>query len=64
MSPRDFFDLVAKMRGAQREYFNTRSASALGKSRSLEEAVDREISRVLKIMAERLKEQPTQKKIF
>ncbi len=64
MTPREFFDLVSKMRGAQREYFKTRSASALGKSRSLEEAVDREISRVLKIMIERQKEQPTQQKLF
>lgn len=64
MSPREFFDLVTKMRGAQREYFKTRSASALGKSKSLEEAVDKEISRVLKIMIERERNKPTQTKLF
>lgn len=35
-----FRDLVAEMRRAQREYFRTRSSTALEKSKQLEKRVD------------------------
>ena len=46
MTPRDFFELVAKMRQAQKAYFKTRTASNLQRSKELEKAVDAEIERV------------------
>lgn len=38
-----FRDLVAEMRNAQREYFRTRSSSALERAKSLEKRVDDEL---------------------
>lgn len=40
MTPDEFRRLVAEMRAAQREYFRTRSATALEQSKSLEKRVD------------------------
>ncbi len=37
----EFIELVAKMRHAQKEYFRTRSDSAMDKAVSLERQVDR-----------------------
>ena len=64
MKAKEFFDLVAKMREAQREYFCTRSASALGKARTLEETIDREITRVRQLLQEREDNAPQQTKLF
>lgn len=46
MNALDFFNLVTKMRDKQKEYFRTRSASALQESKRLEKQVDEEIQRV------------------
>ena len=46
MNAKDFFDLVSKMRKAQKDYFATRSSDALEKSKRLEREVDKEIYRV------------------
>ena len=46
MNAKEFFYLVSDMRKAQKEYFSTRSNSALDKSKKLEREVDAEIRRV------------------
>ena len=46
MKPREFFDKVAEMRSAQKEYFRTRSPHALSESKRLEREIDAEIKRV------------------
>lgn len=53
MDAQQFFRLVVKLRGKQKEYFRTRTQSALKESRQLEKAVDDEIENVNKILAER-----------
>lgn len=50
MDKRQFFDKVAAMREAQREYFRTRSRSSLEKSKGLEREIDTEIQRVYAII--------------
>lgn len=52
MTEKAFFDLVREMREAQRSYFLTRSRDLLDKSKALEREVDREISRVDKLLGE------------
>jgi hypothetical protein len=42
-----FVSLVNEMRQAQREYFRTRSSTALEKSKSLEKEVDWEVQQLL-----------------
>lgn len=49
MNAQQFFQLVASMREAQREYFKTRSRSSLERSKALERRVDDEIKRVTAI---------------
>lgn len=51
MKAREFFDLVARMRDKQKEYFRTRQPSVLAESRDLERAVDAEIKRVHEVLA-------------
>lgn len=46
MNSRTFFEKVALMREAQKEYFRTRSHDALRKSKALEAEIDAEIKRV------------------
>ena len=46
MKPKEFFDKVAEMRSAQKEYFRTRSPQALSESKRLEREIDMEIARV------------------
>lgn len=46
MDKRQFFEKVALMRDAQKDYFRTRSHDALRKSKALEAEIDREIQRV------------------
>lgn len=48
MTLRDLADLVADMRRAQKEYFRTRSLSALGTSKCLEQRVDKAIEGVIR----------------
>ena len=60
MKPKEFFDLVADMRKAQKEYFKTPASAYkvkqddLSKSKKLEKQVDDEITRVEKILVERM----------
>ncbi len=49
---RQFFDLVCRMREAQKTYFRTRATSALNESRRLEKSVDDEIKNALRIEQE------------
>lgn len=51
MNAREFFDTVARMRHAQKQYFKTRSAEWLIESKDLEKKVDAEISRVNAVLA-------------
>lgn len=46
MDKRVFFEKVALMREAQKDFFRTRSNDALRKSKALEAEIDREIERV------------------
>lgn len=50
MDSKTFFDLVARMRNAQKEFIRTRSSSSLNVSRKLEKEIDKEIDRVRKIL--------------
>lgn len=50
MTSREFFDKVAAMRQAQRDYFKTRDKDTLIRSKMLEKEVDKEIERVTEIM--------------
>ena len=49
MNAKQFFDLVADMRTAQKEYFRSRSKDVLKESKSLEAKVDAEIKRAREI---------------
>lgn len=53
MDAQQFFRLVVKLRDKQKEYFRTRTQSALTESKQLEKAVDDEIEKVNKILAEK-----------
>lgn len=53
MDSKEFFDLVAKMRWKQKDYFATRSKAVLQESKALEKQVDDEIKRVEDILKER-----------
>lgn len=48
-----FFRLVERMRGKQKEYFRTRSAAVLNESKHLERDVDKEIQRVNNVLGNR-----------
>ena len=50
MKPKEFFDKVAEMRSAQKEYFRTRSPQALSESKRLKREIDAEIKRVNEII--------------
>lgn len=60
MNAKEFFELVAKMRKAQKDYFATRTTEALFLSKRLEREVDAEIQRVDDVVNNR----PTQKSMF
>lgn len=51
MNAREFFYLVARMREAQRDYFETRDQRLLRLCRKLENEVDGEIARVKTIVS-------------
>lgn len=53
MDSKELFDLVAKMRRKQKDYFATRSKAVLQESKALEKQVDDEIKRVEDILKER-----------
>lgn len=46
MNSRQFFEKVALMREAQKEYFRTRSNDTLRKAKAIEAEIDTEIKRV------------------
>ena len=46
MNAREFFNKVTQMRSMQKEYFRTRSKTALQESKRLEREIDAEIKRV------------------
>ena len=60
MNALQFFQLVSDMRAAQKEFFKTKSPSALSESKRLERAVDAEILRVNEI----IKWQPISRDLF
>ena len=53
MDSKEFFDLEAKMRRKQKDYFATCSKAVLQESKVLEKQVDDEIKRVEDILKER-----------
>ena len=50
MDAKTFFQKVVLMRKAQKDYFKTRSQTALRNSKALETEIDNEIERVNKII--------------
>lgn len=48
-----FYKLVVALRNKQKEYFRTRTQSALRESKALEKQVDDEISRVNDVLSKR-----------
>lgn len=56
MTPKDFFDKVAAMRQAQRDYFKNRDKDTLIRSKMLEKEVDKEIERVNEIIKKQTKQ--------
>lgn len=63
MDRRVFFEKVALMREAQKEYFRIRSHEVLRKSKALEAEIDREIERV-RCMGFEAPQPPKQSLIF
>lgn len=53
MNSRYFFDMVCRMRKAQKNYFKTRDRDALNMSKEIEKQVDEEINRVNGILAKK-----------
>lgn len=49
-----FYKLVVALRNKQKEYFRTRTQSALRESKALEKRVDDEIKRVENILKEKI----------
>lgn len=64
MNARQFFDKVALMRKLQKEYFRTRSKTALNQSKTVEREVDAEIARVHDALGTPATKQPEQRNIF
>ena len=62
MNAKQFYDHVVLMREAQKEYFRTRSQSALKLSKSLELEIDAEIARVNTLISKDQK--PSQQNLF
>lgn len=63
MDAEKFFDKVALMRRFQKDYFRTRSSSALRQSKALEKEIDDEIERVQRITG-KMPQIPTQQDLF
>lgn len=64
MNAQQFFQLVCSMREAQRDYFKSRSRSALERSKHLERLVDDEINRVKNIRPDIIPKQAEQPPLF
>ncbi len=63
MDAKTFFQKVALMRKSQKEYFKSRSQTALRNAKALEAEIDNEITRVNNILAAG-KPQPKQPNLF
>ena len=63
MNARQFFDKVALMRKLQKEYFRTRSKTALNQSKAVEREVDAEIARVHDALGTPATKQPEHRNI-
>lgn len=63
MNARQFFDRVVMMRKFQKDYFRTRSRTALQQSKALEREIDAEIERVNAIIGNTHRE-PEQCSLF
>lgn len=46
MNSKEFFDMVCRMRKAQKNYFKTRDRDVLAISKGFEQTIDKEINRV------------------
>lgn len=64
MNPRQFYDKVVEMRRLQKEYFASRSKSALERSKAVEREIDNEIKRVQEIQREKLHPRPMEQNLF
>lgn len=64
MTPREFFDKVSLMRRLQRDYFRSKSKSALERSKAVEREVDAEIERVNRIIGIPNNHPPSQGSLF
>lgn len=64
MNARQFFDLTASMRKAQKEYFKTRSRDALNRSKELEKRIDDEIERVNRVLGNTADNQDKQQTLW
>jgi hypothetical protein len=53
MNAKQFFDTVSRLRDKQKEYFRTRSSSALRESKQLEKQIDDEIERVRQVLLDK-----------
>lgn len=58
MDARQFFERVKIMRHFQKEYFKTRSRTALQQSKALEREIDAEIERVNRLLDHKQPETP------
>lgn len=58
MDSRQFFERVKMMRHFQKEYFKTRSRTALQQSKALEREIDAEIDRVNRLLDHKKPETP------
>ena len=59
MNAKEFYDTVVEMRKAQKEYFRTRTPSALQHSKQLERLIDKEIKRVDAVMRMTTRHEPS-----
>ena len=62
MDAKSFFDLVEKMRDAQKLYFRTRDKDVLSAAKNYEKQIDAEIKRVNDLIKE--KKKPKQQNLF
>ena len=53
MNSRDFFDMVCRMREAQKNFFKTRDRDTLNVSKEIEKQIDEEIIRINGILAKK-----------
>ena len=64
MNARQFFDLVSKLRHAQREYERTQLTRHLVEKKNIEALIDAEIWRVEEIIEQQKQQQPQQQSLL